>query len=64
MMDGKDCGGVILTAFHSFRIQSDEQKHTADNRSDTHTHTLTHTNLLAINYNFTLMQLHFITIFL
>ncbi|XP_056099533.1 rho GTPase-activating protein 28 [Rhinichthys klamathensis goyatoka] len=32
MMDVKDCGGVILTAFHSFRIQSDEQKHTADNR--------------------------------
>ncbi|XP_067234376.1 rho GTPase-activating protein 28 isoform X1 [Chanodichthys erythropterus] len=31
-MDVKDCGGVILTAFHSFRIQSDEQKHAADNR--------------------------------
>ncbi|XP_058622071.1 LOW QUALITY PROTEIN: rho GTPase-activating protein 28 [Onychostoma macrolepis] len=32
MMDVKDCGGVILTAFHSFRIHGDEQKHAADNR--------------------------------
>ncbi|XP_016417495.1 rho GTPase-activating protein 18-like isoform X4 [Sinocyclocheilus rhinocerous] len=32
MDDVKDCGGVILTAFHSFRIHADEQKHAADNR--------------------------------
>ncbi|XP_042608173.1 rho GTPase-activating protein 28-like [Cyprinus carpio] len=32
MMDVKDCGGVVLTAFHSFRIHADEQKHAADNR--------------------------------
>ncbi|XP_016098671.1 rho GTPase-activating protein 28 [Sinocyclocheilus grahami] len=32
MMDVKDCGGVILTAFHSFRIHADEQKHAADTR--------------------------------
>lgn len=33
-MDVQDCGGVILTAFHSFRTHADdEQKHTAaDNR--------------------------------
>uniref|UniRef100_A0A672PRD4 Rho GTPase activating protein 28 n=1 Tax=Sinocyclocheilus grahami TaxID=75366 RepID=A0A672PRD4_SINGR len=31
-MDVKDCGGVILTAFHSFRIHADEQKHAADTR--------------------------------
>uniref|UniRef100_A0A8C2FBF0 Rho-GAP domain-containing protein n=1 Tax=Cyprinus carpio TaxID=7962 RepID=A0A8C2FBF0_CYPCA len=31
-MDVKDCGGVVLTAFHSFRIHADEQKHAADNR--------------------------------
>ncbi|XP_052398155.1 rho GTPase-activating protein 18 isoform X1 [Carassius gibelio] len=36
MMDVKDCGGVILTAFHSFRIHADEQKHTADNRKATY----------------------------
>ncbi|XP_059381281.1 rho GTPase-activating protein 28-like [Carassius carassius] len=32
MMDVTDCGGVILTAFHSFTIHGDEQKHRADNR--------------------------------
>ncbi|KAK2870516.1 hypothetical protein Q8A67_024908 [Cirrhinus molitorella] len=32
MMDVKDCGGVILTAFYSFKIHGDEQKHAADNR--------------------------------
>ncbi|NP_001007436.1 rho GTPase-activating protein 28 [Danio rerio] len=37
-MDVQDCGGVILTAFHSFRTHADdEQKHTAaDNRKAQH----------------------------
>ncbi|XP_073687123.1 rho GTPase-activating protein 18-like [Garra rufa] len=31
-MDVKDCGGVILTAFHSLTFHGDEHKHAADNR--------------------------------